>query len=132
MKRQQIATAGMLAGAALMLAGTAMAQEPIVANVPFDFTVGKVDLPAGKYIVRSPDDDPSIVMIQSVDGRHAAFALTTALTEKAGGDARLVFDKRDNRYVLERLVEPEGEGRELTQAHARVNHDVTPLPTTTP
>jgi hypothetical protein len=71
-------------------------------------------------------------MVESADGRHAAFAVTTALTESGNGEARLVFEKRDNRYVLDRLVEPEGDGRELTQAHARAAHEVTPLPNTTP
>ena len=38
------------------------------ADIPFEFTIGKVTLPAGEYTVRSVSDSSDILQLRSADG----------------------------------------------------------------
>ena len=112
-----------LGGALLISAGAASAgqlDEPIVANVPFDFVVGTTHLPAGKYVVKPADpENPAVVLIESTDRRHVAYALTIPLNSNERTDrSSLVFEKRENRYVLSKVMPLDGEGDELPVGHA--------------
>src|SRR5215471_12026230 len=112
----------LLGGAWLLGAGVATAapqEEQIVANVPFDFVVGSTPMPAGKYVVKTESENPEVVLVESTDGRHAAFALTTPISNRPVDQSALTFEKRDHQYVLSRLTTEDGEGRELAAAHPR-------------
>jgi hypothetical protein len=104
-----------LAGALLSVPAPAFAQqEPIVATVPFDFTVGSQHLPAGKYIVRPEFDNPSVVWIERADGREGAVALTIPFEESnAPATPSLIFETRDNQHVLARFVDADDTQREI-------------------
>ena len=110
-----------LAGALLSAPAPAFAQEePIVATVPFDFTVGTQHLPAGKYVVRPESDNPSIVWIERADGREAAVALTIAVAESnAPTTPSLIFETRDNQHVLARLVDADDTQREIIRNNSQ-------------
>jgi hypothetical protein len=131
MKRLTVTTIGILTAGLCLSASVARAEpqdESIVANVPFDFVVGSVQMPAGKYIVKTASDDPSVAMIESADGRHQTFALTLPAEQRATGQATLVFEKHDNRYFLTRLMDADGDGRELMIPHAGRQHEVVTAP----
>ena len=124
MKRLTVKTIRILAVGLLSIAGAATARaddEQIVAKVLFSFIVGNAHMPAGKYIVKPASDDRRVVLIESIDGRQAAFSLTVPVAfELRVAAPELVFEKRDNQYFLARLIPADGNEREIppTPAHS--------------
>jgi hypothetical protein len=88
--------------AASLLVGTAMtavAQDKVRANVPFDFSVRGTTLPAGSYtIVRVRENDPTLLAIRGADGRQV-LAFTTGM-ESAPAAGSLVFHRYGESYYL--------------------------------
>lgn len=76
-----------------------LAQGPIHATIPFDFTVGAKSFAAGNYNVKEVGDH--ILMIQS--GAGGTGAITMVLPGKKAakpGSALLTFNKYGNSYFL--------------------------------
>ena len=76
--------------------------QVVVAKIPFAFTVGKTNLPAGKYTftVVNPASDRKVLQIRSVDGRASAMILTNSVKGIVVEDAKLVFERYDDRYYF--------------------------------
>jgi hypothetical protein len=92
----------------------------LVANIPFQFNVGKAVLPAGEY--RLKPVHPSTFLIQSKDGRQAALANTIGVSSSKEGDkGKLVFNRYGNQYFLSK-VWPAGsrEGSELLKSRTEI------------
>jgi hypothetical protein len=79
----------------------------IEANIPFQFYVGSVKLPAGKYTIRVADDSElSVMEISSADGKMSAlFDVREAEANSAPAKGELIFNKYGNRYFLEKLFD---------------------------
>lgn len=99
----------------LLAAGTLYAQvsSPVKANIPFDFTAGSLDLPAGEYTIGSIEN-PVALLIRgegtrgSFVGSHAAQANGLPLRSK------LVFHRYGDRYFLSQIwLQGEKRGSEL-------------------
>jgi hypothetical protein len=72
----------------------------VVANVPFEFSVGYKALPAGAYSVQSIVSCDGL-LIQSADGKTSALRLSEATRQiKEKPKARLVFHRYGERYFL--------------------------------
>jgi hypothetical protein len=72
----------------------------VVANVPFEFSVGYKALPAGAYSVQSIVSCDGL-LIQSADGKTSALRLSDATRQiKDKPKARLVFHRYGERYFL--------------------------------
>jgi hypothetical protein len=73
----------------------------VVANIPFEFSVGYKTMAAGEYSVRTVSSAGDALMIQSAVGTSSAVRLSDA-TERAKdkSHARLVFHKYGDRYFL--------------------------------
>jgi len=106
-------------GASVALIGIAdakpaRAEERLVATVPFEFIVAHQRMPAGKYIISTAAEDPSVLAIESQDGEHAAFVLTiaTPADEKAERPG-FVFTRFGGEYFLSRIVSPYDAGQEV-------------------
>ena len=71
----------------------------VTVNIPFNFTVGDVRMPAGEYVISSPTE--SVVIIRHVGGPETKATITNygALTN-SDGRAKLVFHKYGNAYFL--------------------------------
>jgi len=82
--------------------GQTVSGQKVVANIPFAFSVGKANLPAGKYTITvlNNSSDRKILQIRSVDGHASAMVLTTGVTGIATDDAKLVFDRYGDRYFF--------------------------------
>ncbi|MBM3746882.1 MAG: hypothetical protein FJW34_13905 [Acidobacteria bacterium] len=85
-------------------AGTASAQTTLklIADIPFEFTVGSKTLPAGTYAVDR--EWSNIIAFRSANATGAAFVIAnpaqaTAIAEQA----KLVFNRYGNRYFLAQL-----------------------------
>ena len=89
-----------------VLATSAQAQstssQRIVANIPFNFTVGKTSLPAGKYTVTvlNPASDRRALQIRNINGRSSAMILTTGVIGDVAESSKLVFERDGDRYVF--------------------------------
>jgi hypothetical protein len=111
-------TKGMLiiAGATGLILGSssaALADDVLVAKVPFNFVVNGVEMPAGDYRVTNDETTP-VISIKNDDGRHVAFVLTNGLSaEAAGPKPELVFERVNGTSFLSRIIGVEDEGREI-------------------
>jgi len=85
-----------------VLAINVHAQTKVIASIPFAFSAGKTTLPAGKYMITvlNPASDRKILQIRSLDGRSSAVVLTIGIIGNASENAKLVFERYDDRYVF--------------------------------
>ena len=90
-----------LALATAVASTNAQSSNKVVANIPFEFSVGYKTMPAGEYAVRTVTSSGNALMIQSADGKLAAVRLSDE-TERAKNNshARLVFHRYGQRYFL--------------------------------
>ena len=81
---------------------SAPASQTIVAEIPFDFVVGRKTLPAGKYRVRMATDfNARVLVVESLENSARAVVSTTA-GELTPPDAveTLVFNRYGDTYYL--------------------------------
>jgi hypothetical protein len=69
------------------------------AEIPFEFSIGKVTLPAGEYTVRNVSDSSDILQLRSADG-HSALVQMNSIIGKADDNAKLVFNRYGNHYFF--------------------------------
>jgi hypothetical protein len=107
--------AGIILGASQL--ASAQTAEQVVVNVPFAFTAGGRQLPAGRYTVRRVKlDSEAVIRIRSADGRASATVLTNAARGEAG-PARLTFRQYGDAYFLSGVYAPGAVGgRELSES----------------
>lgn len=97
-------TAIAFALAALVTAGSAMAQEHAVkATVPFDFTVGNAHVPAGTYTIWSAGSSGNLIEVRNDNGKATIFG-TAYAAGKSSQTGKLVFDKYGDRYFLHDIL----------------------------
>lgn len=89
---------------ALLSASTGvLAQEgAVVADVPFNFTVGAKLLPAGKYTISSPSS--GVVHIQNADRKLFASVVALKSNHESDGGGKLVFNRYGDQYFLHRIL----------------------------
>jgi hypothetical protein len=90
----------------------------VVADVPFEFSVGYKALPAGTYSVQSVVSAGDGLLIQSTDGKMSALRLSEATRRiKEKPQARLVFHRYGERYFLAEVWNGvDNTGRQLTKS----------------
>ena len=99
-----------------LLAGVAVypqSSRTMVANIPFNFFVGKTALPAGEYIVKPIS--PSALLIQSEKSSGRAIVMTIPVQAKKSPDkGKLVFNRYGDQYFLAKVWQPINKtGRQL-------------------
>ncbi len=70
------------------------------ANVPFEFTVGNVTLPAGEYTVRSISDSSDVLQLINNDGHARALVQMNSIIGKAADSGKLIFNRYGNHYLF--------------------------------
>ena len=108
------------------------AQAQIVGNleadIPFQFHVGNVKLPPGKYTIHVLDNsDLTMMEISSADGSSSAlFEVRDAKTNTTPAKSELIFSKYGHRYFLDKLFdESNPSGSEVVaegQEHVAAQH----------
>lgn len=76
--------------------------DRISAKIPFAFTAGQMQYPAGTYtfVVNDPEN-PNVLTIESANGKRDQFILARATeTETAHYSSAVVFDKIGSQYFL--------------------------------
>jgi hypothetical protein len=116
--------------AAFLVAGVAASaradQKLFDTKVPFTFTTGSTQLPAGQYELLSVDPAASNdVIIKNVDtGQAVVVESVTRLAEKDGGQSDVVFDNLGGRHILSE-IRPVGIEGYLLPAAGTSAHDHT-------
>jgi hypothetical protein len=89
--------AGIIIGASQL--ASAQTADHVVVDVPFAFTAGERQFPAGRYSLRRVRPDSSALFIRSEDGGESAVVLTSA---SAGGtrQPKLTFRQYGDQYFL--------------------------------
>jgi hypothetical protein len=118
MKKIVFRVAGMLALAFMAATQMARAQEPVVANIPFAFTVGNKMLPSGEYRVEKWIKGDSALLIQRTDGGAATFAGSIATdSNEPQTKTKLVFHRYGDQYFLSQVwVEGSSRGRQIPKS----------------
>jgi len=110
----------------LATAYTAGAQQTnaqvVIANIPFAFTANNKTLPAGKYAITvlNSSSDKKALQIRSINGRFSAMVLTNAVVGRIADNAKLVFERYDDRYFFAQAQLP---GDSTTLAALRSNKE---------
>ncbi|HEX4133971.1 MAG TPA: hypothetical protein VHY84_05045 [Bryobacteraceae bacterium] len=88
---------------ALVLAAAADAQgpAPLHANVPFNFTVGKVTFVAGKYTVEQAN--PGVIDVRGANGKAAFLFVGGGQCTRTQTPPRLVFHRYGDTYLLSQV-----------------------------
>jgi hypothetical protein len=90
------------------------AQTIMTANVPFAFSVGQQQLPAGAYAVREVG---SATLIENKGGNEKALALYQSAGPSKADETKLVFHKVGDHYFLTQIwTSTRGEGRALPES----------------
>src|SRR3954464_3081117 len=83
-----------LAVIGLAIPSSARADGRLTANVPFDFIVGHMRLPAGTYSI-SETSTTGVLAIRSADNRRQVLVLTNGDSGKAPAQPELVFKRSE-------------------------------------
>ena len=108
----------------------AFAQNTIrlTADVPFDFYVGGMKLPAGAYVV-SEVEGSSIVALSDPSGRHHVFVMTEPRARDIDpGVPHLTFHAYGGTKYLATVWSPSTGGRELRKSRGEKEYEVASLP----
>jgi hypothetical protein len=103
-------------GVALTLAPAhAQTGSRVLANMPFDFSLGNTTLKAGRYTVQQLQS--GIIAFRSGDEKEHQFALTSqGDSDRQGHGPRLVFMRSGGESFLKRVFSGSGECRELSES----------------
>ena len=114
----RITMTAMLALAFMAASETARAQEALVVNIPFAFTVGSMALPAGEYRVERIASDSPALRIQRADKGASSIVLSFASQANATpAQSTLVFHRYNDRYFLYQVwTAGSRRGRELRKS----------------
>lgn len=92
----------------------AQTQTIMTANVPFAFSVGDHQLPAGAYAVREMD---RATLIEAKDGPEKVLGIYLYAGPSKADETKLVFDKVGDHYFLAQIwTSARGQGLELPQS----------------
>ena len=87
--------------ATAVVSANAQSANKVVADIPFEFSVGYKTMPAGEYMVRSLLSSGDALMIQSADAKLSALRQTEATAQmKTNNHSRLVFHRYGDHYFL--------------------------------
>lgn len=74
----------------------------LIVNIPFEFSVGNKNLPAGEYTVRciNAGSDLKVLQLRSKDGQAVAMVRTNSVIGKSQEHARLIFNRYGDDYFF--------------------------------
>lgn len=95
-------------------APAAYSQTKVIAEIPFDFTVGKYECPAGVWTIARSHENPGILTLESRDGKHRFMvAAGTATRTEPLGKAQIVFNQYGGERFLSQVWRTDAVGSEL-------------------
>ena len=91
---------------------------PLIAKIPFQFSIRDATLPAGEYVVKCLDPNRHQLLFQSTDGKAAAIMPMILVSGKLDGGMRLVFHRYGRRYFFVQAWADGNNGLELPTTRA--------------
>jgi hypothetical protein len=83
-----------------------------VANIPFEFTVQSMTLPAGEYALERESSASDLIRVKNINTRHAAYVLAPRTLAKYKGSnnekGTLLFHRYGDRYFFSEIWTPNG------------------------
>lgn len=75
---------------------------PLIASIPFEFSVGNKTMPAGEHTIRciNPASDLKVLQLRSSDGHVVAMVRTNSVIGKSQETARLIFNRYGDDYFF--------------------------------
>ena len=116
MKKQVLSLVGVLS--LMLVAGSALAQSRVEADVPFNFTVNRTTMPAGAYTL-SPVGSGEALLIQSKDRQSVKLAMPNRAQSSAPSKTtKLVFHcyGKDQCFLYQVWVEGLNRGRQFQKS----------------
>jgi hypothetical protein len=93
----------------------------IIANIPFEFSVGNQTMPAGEYTVSctNPASDLKVLQLRTRDGHESVMLRTGSVNRNAPGDAKLVFNRYGNQYFFAQAwFQADGTGMQASKSRS--------------
>jgi hypothetical protein len=121
MKKQAYTMIGALVFGSLFAVSTARGQstnQPLIAHIPFAFTVGGQTLPAGEYKLSllSPASNQNTIRIARLDGAATVVARTLPEQSHGAEGRKLVFHRYGDRYFFAQALSFDGAAREIPES----------------
>ena len=116
MKRNMFGALMTLIVAGAISVPAAYAQKILTADVPFAFTVGSNQMPAGAMEVQQVGDRATL--IETADGSARVLGLYAYAGPSKAGETKLVFDKVGDRYFLRQIwTSARGQGLSVPESN---------------
>jgi hypothetical protein len=99
----------------------AQTTHELVVNIPFDFTVCREQLPAGKYKVRPiTSASTNVLLVRSEDNRSAEIVCTHDIqSTRRAANGKLIFNRYGDQYFLSEMWFPgERIGNQLVKSES--------------
>ena len=96
----------------------------MIANIPFEFSVGGKTLPAGEYTVAqvNPASDHAVLQLRSRDGGAGAMVQMGSVMGKAQESAKLIFNHYGTQYFFAQAwVDGETSGLQVSKSSGERN-----------
>jgi len=108
----------------LGIAASAQTAKEMTVNIPFDFYVGKTELPAGTYsIYRTSATSGDGFILRSDDLKRAVmFNAKVIRTSDSSSGSKIEFRRRNDRYFLSRIM-PAGKSAPRELEIARIDRE---------
>jgi hypothetical protein len=124
MKRQaytMIALIVLVGSVAVAAQAQTSGRTRLIANIPFEFSVGNKTLPAGEYTVSqvNPASDHAVLQLRSKNNRASAMIQMDSVIGKAQESANLIFHRYGDQYFFAQAwVDGDNSGLEATKSRA--------------
>lgn len=124
MKRQaytMIAMVVLVGSMAVAAQAQTSGRTQLIANIPFEFSVGNKTLPAGEYVISQVNTavDPGVLAFRSTAGSSRALIQMNSVTGKAQESATLMFHRYGNQYFFAQAwVDGENSGLQASRSRA--------------
>ncbi len=94
----------------------------LVANIPFEFSVGNKSMPAGEYIVRqvNPSSDRAVLEFRSKNGKASVMVQMNPVIDRTRSNetARLSFNRYGNLHFFAQAWMPGNDGLAASKSEA--------------
>lgn len=123
MRKRLLAGTGLLVLTFGVVAGYAQRPRASV-QVPFSFTAGGSEMPAGSYRISTDPNNPTILRVRNEAGDKTALCtVITRLSASESAKAQVVFDKVGEKRVLSEVYLPGVDGFQLAGTKGEHTHE---------
>jgi len=123
MRKRLLAYTGLLVLTLGAVAGYAQ-RARVSVQIPFSFTAGGSELPAGSYRIGTDPNNPSVLRIRNEAGDKSALCtIITRLSASESTKAQVVFDKIGEKRILSEVYLPGIDGYQLAGTKGEHTHE---------